>query len=60
MCRLLPCIPFLGVFFLLKSVKKMCMCGGVKNFIVTSKKCIYYCVGGYKRIIALGSPKTHY
>ena len=32
---------FLGVFFQLKSVKKMCLCGGVKNCIVTYEKCIY-------------------
>ena len=37
MCRLFPCIPIFRSVFLLKSVKKMCMCVGVKNRIITQK-----------------------
>ena len=40
MCRLFPCIPiFRG--FLLKSVKRMCICDYVKNRIGTCEKCIF-------------------
>ena len=47
MCRLFPCIPiFRG--FLLKSVKKMCMCGWFKNCIVTFEKCIFWGEKGYE------------
>ena len=38
----------------------MCMCGGVKNRVATCKKCMFWCEKGYKRIMALGSPKTYY
>ena len=47
MYRLFPCIPiFRG--FLLKSAKKMCICVGVKNHIVTCEKCIFWCEKGYE------------
>ena len=42
---------FRGVV-LLKSVKKMCMCFGVKIALLLEK--------GYKWILALGSPKIYY
>ena len=59
MYRLFPCIPiFRG--FLLKSAKKMCICVGVKNHIVTCEKCIFWCEKGYERILALDSPKAYY
>ena len=38
----------------------MCMYGGFKNCNVTCENFVYQCVGGYKQIIALGIPKTHY
>ena len=40
-CGLHPCIPIFRGFFLLKSAKKMCMHGFVKNRIVTCGKCIF-------------------
>ena len=43
MCRL-----FLSGLFLLKSVKRMCMCVGVKNRIVTCEKCMFWCEKGYE------------
>ena len=60
MCWLFPCIPVFRGFFGLKSVKKMCMCVGVKSSIVTYEKCMFWCEKGYKRILALGGPKTYY
>ena len=45
--------------FLLKSVKRMCICDYVKNRIDTCEKCIFRFEKGYKLIIALGSPKTY-
>ena len=46
MCRLFPCIPiFRGVVFI-KKCRKMCMCVGVKNCIVTCEKCIFLCKKG--------------
>ena len=47
---------FLGEFFLLKSVKKMCTCVGVKNCIFTCEKCMFWCEKGYKWI---SSPKIY-
>ena len=47
MCRLFPCIPIFRGVFLLKSVKK-CVCVGVKNHIVTCRKCMFWCEKGYK------------
>ena len=41
MCWLFPCIPILGVF-LIKKGKKMCMCVGVKNCIVTCEKFMFW------------------
>ena len=41
MYRLFSCIPILGVFFRLKSVKKMCLCDKFKKRNVTYEKCIY-------------------
>ena len=48
MCSLFPCIPIFrggrgGGGGLLKSVKKMCTCIGIKNHIVTCEKCIFWC-----------------
>ena len=60
MCRLFPYIPIFKGVFLVKSVKKMCMCAGVKNHIVTCEKCMFWCEKGYKWILAPGSPKTTY
>ena len=52
MFRLFPCIPIFrggegGRGRLLKSVKKICMSGWVKNCIVTFEKCIFWCEKGY-------------
>ena len=59
MCRLFHCLPiFRGG--IIKKCKKMCMYGGFKNCNVTCENFVYQCVGGYKQIIALGIPKTHY
>ena len=38
MCRLFSCIPIFRGDFLLKGVKKMSMCVGVKNRTVTYEK----------------------
>ena len=38
----------------------MCMCVGAENRIVTCEKYIFWCEKGYKRILALGSPKKCY
>ena len=43
MYRLFPCIPIFRGEGLLKSVKEMCMCGWVKNRIVTCEKCMFWC-----------------
>ena len=51
---------FLGVFFWLKGAKKMCICVGVKNHIVTCEKFIFCCEQGCEWIWVLGSPKTYY
>ena len=59
MCRLFPCIPIFRGFFLLKSVKRMCICDYAKNRIGTCGKCIFWFEKRYKSIIALGSPKTY-
>ena len=49
MRRFFPCIPILGfLFFLLKSVKQMCVRVGVKNGIVTCEKCMFWCEKGYE------------
>ena len=49
MRRFFPCIPILGfLFFLLKSVKQMCVRVGVKNRIVTCEKCMFWCEKGYE------------
>ena len=40
MCKLFPCIPIFRGFFI-KKCKKMSLCDGVKNCIVTGEKCIY-------------------
>ena len=37
----------------------MCMRDYVKNRIVTCEKCVFWCEKRYKRISALGSPKTY-
>ena len=49
--------PFLGGFFI-KSAKRMCICDYVENRIGTCKKYVFRFEKGYKRIIALGSPKS--
>ena len=59
MCRLFPCIPIFRGFFLLKSVKRMCICDYVKNRISTCENVFFGLKKEYKRIIALGSPKTY-
>ena len=42
MCWLFPCIPVLrGYFFKKKSVKKMCVCVGVKNCISNMKNVFF-------------------
>ena len=42
MCSLFPCIPvFRRYFFKKKSVKKMCMCVGVKNCISNMKNVFF-------------------
>ena len=45
MCRLFPCIPIFrwgrGGGGLIKKCKKMCLCGGVKNRIVTCEKSMF-------------------
>ena len=62
MCRLFPCI---SIFFfgggggLIKSVKRMCMYGWVKNWIVTCEKMYFWCEKRYKWFFAIGSTKTH-
>ena len=38
----------------------MCLCGGVKNRIVTCEKCMFWCEKGYKWIGTLGSYISHY
>ena len=38
----------------------MCLCGGVKIYIITCEKCMFWCEKGHKWIKALGSCKTHY
>ena len=43
MCRLYPCIPIFRGVFLIKKCKKVFMCVGVKNHIVTCKKCMFWC-----------------
>ena len=48
MCSLFPCIPIFRGAFLIKKCKKMCLCGGVKNRIVTCEKCMFWCEKGYK------------
>ena len=58
MYRLFPCITIFrgaegGGGGWLKSVKRMCMCGWVKNCIVTCEKFIFWCERGYKWILAL-------
>ena len=50
---------FLGVIFI-KKCKKMCLCDGIKNCIVTCEKCMFWCEKGYEQIRPLGSCKTHY
>ena len=58
MCRLFPCIPiFRG--FLLKSVKRVCICDYDKNRIVTCEKCVFGFELGYKQKSVPGSPKTY-
>ena len=66
MYRLRPCIPIfrlllllLFFFFFIKSAKRMCICDYVKSRIGTCKKCVFWFKKGYKRIIALGNPKTY-
>ena len=41
MCKFFPCIPIFRAFFLLKSVKRVCICDYDKNRIVTCEKCIF-------------------
>ena len=41
MCRLFPCIPILGVFYLLKSLKK-CACGLVSKIALLLVKNICF------------------
>ena len=41
MCRLFPCIPIFRGFFLLKSVKKMFMCGWVKITLLLVKNVFF-------------------
>ena len=48
MCRLLPCIPIFRGAFLVKKCKKVCMCVGVKNCIVTCEQFIFWCEKGYE------------
>ena len=52
MCWLFPCITILGgrgvVKKIVKIVKKICMCVGVKNHIVTCEKCMFWCEKRYK------------
>ena len=50
--------PFLGVFFFIKSAKRMCICEYVIFGIDPYKKCVFRFEKGYKQIIALGSYKT--
>ena len=58
MYKLFLCIPIFRGFFI-KSAKGKCICDYVKNRIGTCKKCVFRFEKGYKRIIALGSPKTY-
>ena len=41
MCRLFACIPIFKGFFLLKNVKRVCICDYDINRIVTCEKCIF-------------------
>ena len=45
MCELFPSVPIFrgggGKGVSIKKCKKMCLCGGVKNCIVTCEKCMY-------------------
>ena len=72
MYRLRPCIPIFRLllllllllllfllFFFIKSAKRVCICDYVKSRIGTCKKCVFQFKKGYKRIIALGNPKTY-
>ena len=60
MCRLFLYIPILKGFFSIKGVTRMCLWGGIKNYVVTCEKCMFWCEKEYKWIGALGSCKTHY
>ena len=59
MCRLFPCIPIFKGFFLLRSVKSVCICDYNKNRIATCEKCVFRFGLGYKRKGGPGSPKTY-
>ena len=39
MYRLFPCIPIFSELFSIKSAKRVCICGYVKNRIVICKEC---------------------
>ena len=43
MCRLLPCIPFLGVFFI-KNCKKKCVCVVVLKIVLLLVKSVFIIV----------------
>ena len=47
-------------FFFIKSTKRMCICGYVKNRIGTCKNVFFLCEKRYKRITVLGSPRTYW
>ena len=52
MYGLLPCIPiFRYVFFLIKSVKRICICDYVKNRIVTCEKCFFRFKNGITELL---------
>ena len=60
MYRLVPCIPILRVFFLLK-VQKGCVYVNMLFFVLTlSKICVFICENVISNIFGLDRCKTYY
>ena len=58
-CRLFPCRPIFKGFFLLKSVKSVCICDYDKDRIVTCEKCVFHFELGHKQKSGPSSPKIY-
>ena len=48
MRRLFPCTPIFKGVFLLKRIKRICICDYVKNRIATCEKCVFWFEKRYK------------